>query len=164
LQDVTGFMVGTRSEHGGIIKDGAKMVSAVANSVVPKFTFIIGNSNGAGNYAMCGKAYDPRMIFSWPTSQISVMGGAQASKTLLSIKLSSLKKTGGAISEEVQKKMLADIQKIYDEQTGPLYAAARLWTDGIIDPRDTRQIVSTGIAMADHVPEIPRFNVGVIQV
>jgi 3-methylcrotonyl-CoA carboxylase beta subunit len=103
------------------------------------------------------------MIFSWPTSQISVMGGAQASKTLLSIKLSSLKKTGGAISEEVQKKMLADIQKIYDEQTGPLYAAARLWTDGIIDPRDTRQIVSTGIAMADHVPEIPKFNVGVIQ-
>ncbi len=164
LQDVTGFMVGTRSEHGGIIKDGAKMVSAVANSVVPKFTFIVGNSNGAGNYAMCGKAYDPRMIFSWPTSQISVMGGTQASKTLLSIKLSSLKKSGGAISEEVQKKMLADIQKIYDEQTGPLYAAARLWTDGIIDPRDTRQIVSTGIAMADHVPEIPRFNVGVIQV
>ncbi len=164
LQDVTGFMVGTRSEHGGIIKDGAKMVSAVANSVVPKFTFIVGNSNGAGNYAMCGKAYDPRLIFSWPTSQISVMGGAQDSKTLLSIKLASLKKSGGAISEEVQKKMLADIQKIYDEQTGPLYAAARLWTDGIIDPRNTRQIVSTGIAMADHVPEIPRFNVGVIQV
>lgn len=163
LQDVTGFMVGTRSEHGGIIKDGAKMVSAVANSVVPKFTFIVGNSNGAGNYAMCGKAYDPRMIFAWPSSQISVMGGAQASKTLLSIKLSSLKKTGGAISEEEQKKMLADIQKIYDEQTGPLYAAARLWTDGIIDPRDTRQIVSTGIAMADHVPEIQKFNVGVIQ-
>ncbi|MFI5202436.1 MAG: acyl-CoA carboxylase subunit beta [Candidatus Kapaibacterium sp.] len=164
LQDVTGFMVGTRSEHGGIIKDGAKMVSAVANSVVPKFTFIIGNSNGAGNYAMCGKAYDPRMIFSWPTSNISVMGGAQASKTLLSIKLSSLKKTGGSITEEVQKKMLAEIHDRYDEQTGPLYAAARLWTDGIIDPRDTRQIVSTGIAMADHVPEIPRFNVGVIQV
>ena len=164
LQDVTGFMVGTRSEHGGIIKDGAKMVSAVANSVVPKFTFIIGNSNGAGNYAMCGKAYDPRMIFSWPTSQISVMGGAQASKTLLSIKLSSLKKTGGSITDEVQKKMLAEIHDRYDEQTGPLYAAARLWTDGIIDPRDTRQIVSTGIAMADHVPEIPRFNLGVIQV
>ncbi len=164
LQDVTGFMVGTRSEHGGIIKDGAKMVSSVANSVVPKFTFIVGNSNGAGNYAMCGKAYDPRLIFSWPTSQISVMGGAQASKTLLSIKLASMKKSGGAISEEEQKKMLADIQKIYDDQTGPLYAAARLWTDGIIDPRDTRQIVSTGIAMADHVPEIPRYNVGVIQV
>ncbi len=164
LQDVTGFMVGTRSEHGGIIKDGAKMVSAVANSVVPKFTFIVGNSNGAGNYAMCGKAYDPRMIFAWPTSQISVMGGAQASKTLLSIKLSSMKKSGGVISDEDQKKMLADIQKIYDEQTGPLYAAARLWTDGIIDPRQTREIVSTGIAMADHIPEIPKFNVGVIQV
>jgi 3-methylcrotonyl-CoA carboxylase beta subunit len=164
LQDVTGFMVGTRSEHGGIIKDGAKMVSAVANSVVPKFTFIVGNSNGAGNYAMCGKAYDPRMIFSWPTSQISVMGGAQASKTLLSIKLASMKKAGGVISDEDQKKMLADIQKIYDEQTGPLYAAARLWTDGIIDPRQTREIVSTGISMADHVPDIPRFNVGVIQV
>ncbi len=164
LQDVTGFMVGTRSEHGGIIKDGAKMVSAVANSVVPKFTFIVGNSNGAGNYAMCGKAYDPRMIFSWPTSQISVMGGAQASKTLLLIKLASMKKSGGVISEEDQKKMLADIQKIYDEQTGPLYAAARLWTDGIIDPRDTRSIVSTGISMANHVAEIPKFNVGVIQV
>ncbi len=164
LQDVTGFMVGTRSEHGGIIKDGAKMVSAVANSVVPKFTFIVGNSNGAGNYAMCGKAYDPRMIFSWPTSQISVMGGAQASKTLLSIKLASMKKSGGKISDEDQKKMLSDIQKIYDEQTGPLYAAARLWTDGIIDPRDTRSIVSTGISMANHVPNIPKFNVGVIQV
>jgi 3-methylcrotonyl-CoA carboxylase beta subunit len=164
LQDVTGFMVGTRSEHGGIIKDGAKMVSAVANSVVPKFTFIVGNSNGAGNYAMCGKAYDPRMIFSWPTSQISVMGGAQASKTLLSIKLASMKKSGGNISDDDQKKMLADIQKIYDEQTGPLYAAARLWTDGIIDPRDTRSIVSTGISMANHVPNIPKFNVGVIQV
>ena len=163
LQDVTGFMVGSRSEHGGIIKDGAKMVSAVANSVVPKFTFIVGNSNGAGNYAMCGKAYDPRMIFSWPTSQISVMGGAQASKTLLSIKLASMKKTGGAISDEEQKKMLAEIQKIYDEQTGPLYAAARLWVDGIIDPRNTRSIVSTGIAMADHVPELGKFNVGVIQ-
>ncbi len=164
LQDVTGFMVGTRSEHGGIIKDGAKMVSAVANSVVPKFTFIVGNSNGAGNYAMCGKAYDPRMIFSWPTSQISVMGGAQASKTLLSIKLASMKKSGGTISDEVQKQMLADIQKIYDEQTGPLYAAARLWVDGIIDPRDTRSIVSTGISMANHAPNIPKFNVGVIQV
>ncbi|HEY3876889.1 MAG TPA: acyl-CoA carboxylase subunit beta [Candidatus Kapabacteria bacterium] len=163
LQDVTGFMVGSRSEHGGIIKDGAKMVSAVSNSIVPKFTFIVGNSNGAGNYAMCGKAYDPRMIFSWPTSQISVMGGAQASKTLLSIKVASMKKSGGVISDEDQKKMLADIQKIYDEQTGPLYAAARLWVDGIIDPRATREIVSTGIAMANHVPELAKFNVGVIQ-
>ncbi|SRR5579883_3093966 len=163
LQDVTGFMVGSRSEHGGIIKDGAKMVSAVSNSVVPKFTFIVGNSNGAGNYAMCGKAYDPRLIYSWPTSQISVMGGAQASKTLLSIKLASMKKTGGSISDEDQKKMLAEIQKRYDDQTGPLYAASRLWVDGIIDPRETRTIVSTGIAMADHVPEISKFNVGVIQ-
>jgi acetyl-CoA carboxylase carboxyltransferase component len=163
FQDVTGFMVGTRSEHGGIIKDGAKMVSAVANSVVPKFTFIVGNSNGAGNYAMCGKAYDPRLIFVWPTSQISVMGGAQASKTMLSIKLASLKKTGETITEEKQKEMLREIHERYDEQTGPLYAAARLWTDGIIDPRDTRQIISTGIAMASHVPEIAKFNVGVIQ-
>ena len=163
LQDVTGFMVGTRSEHGGIIKDGAKMVSAVANSVVPKFTFIVGNSNGAGNYAMCGKAYDPRLIYAWPTSQISVMGGAQASKTLLSIKLSSLKKTSETITEEKQKEMLREIHSRYDEQTGPLYAAARLWTDGIIDPRDTRQIISTGIAVASHVPEIAKFNVGVIQ-
>jgi len=164
FQDVTGFMVGTRSEHGGIIKDGAKMVNAVANSVVPKFTFIVGNSNGAGNYAMCGKAYDPRLIFSWPTSQISVMGGAQASKTMLSIRLASMKKAGGEISAEDQRSMLAEINNRYNEQTGPLYAAARLWTDGIIDPRHTRQIISTGIAVADHVPEIPKFNVGVIQV
>jgi len=164
FQDVTGFMVGTRSEHGGIIKDGAKMVNAVANSVVPKFTFIVGNSNGAGNYAMCGKAYDPRLIFSWPTSQISVMGGAQASKTMLSIRLASMKKAGGEISAEDQKNMLSEINNRYNEQTGPLYAAARLWTDGIIDPRHTRQIISTGIAVADHVPEIPKFNVGVIQV
>jgi 3-methylcrotonyl-CoA carboxylase beta subunit len=163
LHDVNGFMVGKEAEWSGIIRAGAKMVNAVSNSVVPKIAVICGGSFGAGHYAMCGKAYDPRMIFSWPTSQISVMGGAQASKTLLSIKLSSLKKTGGAISEEVQKKMLSDIQKIYDEQTGPLYAAARLWTDGIIDPRDTRQIISTGIAMASHVPEIAKFNVGVIQ-
>jgi len=163
LQDVTGFMVGTRSEHGGIIKDGAKLVNAVANSVVPKFTFIVGNSNGAGNYAMCGKAYDPRLIYAWPTSQISVMGGAQASKTLLSIKLSSMKKTGGVISDEEQKRMLKEINDRYNEQTGALYAAARLWTDGIIDPRDTRKIISTGIAVANHVKSIPDFNVGVIQ-
>jgi 3-methylcrotonyl-CoA carboxylase beta subunit len=164
LQDVSGFMVGTRSEQGGIIKDGAKMVNAVANSVVPKFTFIVGNSNGAGNYAMCGKAYDPRLIFSWPTSQISVMGGAQASKTLLSIKLGSMKKTGGTISDDEQKRMLKEISDRYNEQTGPLYAAARLWTDGIIDPRDTRKIISTGITAASHVKSIPDFNVGVIQV
>ncbi len=164
LQDVTGFMVGSRSEHGGIIKDGAKMVYAVANSVVPKFTFIVGNSNGAGNYAMCGKAYDPRLIFSWPTGQMAVMGGAQASKTLLSIKLSSLKKTNETISKELQDKMLKEIKDRYDEQTGPLYAAARLWTDGIIDPRETRKIISTGIAMANHVTEIRQFNVGLMQV
>jgi 3-methylcrotonyl-CoA carboxylase beta subunit len=163
LQDVTGFMVGTRSEHGGIIKDGAKLVNAVANSVVPKFTFIVGNSNGAGNYAMCGKAYDPRLIYAWPTSQISVMGGAQASKTLLSIKVSSMKKTGGVISDEEQKRMLKEINDRYNEQTGALYAAARLWTDGIIDPRDTRKIISTGISVANHVKSIADFNVGVIQ-
>ena len=163
LQDVTGFMVGSRSEQGGIIKDGAKMVSAVANSVVPKFTFIIGNSNGAGNYAMCGKAYDPRLIFAWPTASIAVMGGQQASKTLLSIKLSSLKKTGETISPEKQQQMLDEIQQRYEEQTTPLFAAARLWVDGIIDPRLTRSIVSTGITMASHVPQIPKFNVGVIQ-
>jgi acetyl-CoA carboxylase carboxyltransferase component len=163
LQDVTGFMVGSRSEHGGIIKDGAKMVNAVANSVVPKFTFIVGNSYGAGNYAMCGKAYDPRLIYSWPSAQLAVMGGAQASKTLLSIKLASLKKTGDKISEGDQQAMLAEIQRRYDEQTSPVYAAARLWTDGIIDPRMTRSIVSTGIEMASHVPQIPPFSVGVIQ-
>ncbi len=163
LQDVTGFMVGSRSEHGGIIKDGAKMVNAVANSVVPKFTFMVGNSYGAGNYAMCGKAYDPRLIFSWPNALLAVMGGSQASKTMLSIKLGSLKRTGEDLTEAKQKEMLAEIQKRYDEQTGPLYGAARLWTDGIIDPRDTRQIVSTGILMASHVPSVPPFSVGVIQ-
>ena len=163
LQDVTGFMVGTRSEHGGIIKDGAKMVNAVANSIVPKFTFIIGNSYGAGNYAMCGKAYDPRLIFAWPTASIAVMGGQQASKTLLSIRLSSLKKTGETISSEEQQRMLNEIQQRYDEQTSPLFAAARLWVDGIIDPRSTREIVSAGITMASHVPQLSKFNVGVIQ-
>lgn len=163
LQDVTGFMVGSRSEHGGIIKDGAKMVNAVANSVVPKFTFIVGNSYGAGNYAMCGKAYDPRLIYAWPSSQLAVMGGSQASKTLLSIRLASLKKTGDKISDADQQAMLAEIQRRYDEQTGPVYAAARLWTDGIIDPRKTRWIVSTGIEMASHVQQIPPFSVGVIQ-
>ncbi len=163
LQDVTGFMVGSRSEQGGIIKDGAKMVNAVANSVVPKFTFIIGNSYGAGNYAMCGKAYDPRLIYAWPTASLAVMGGAQASKTLLSIKVASLKKTGEVITESKQKEMLAEIQARYDSQTGPLYAAARLWTDGIIDPRETRRIISTGIEMASHNPSVPKFNPGVIQ-
>ncbi|MDP4220353.1 MAG: acyl-CoA carboxylase subunit beta [Bacteroidota bacterium] len=163
LQDVTGFMVGSRSEHGGIIKDGAKLVSAVANSVVPKFTFITGNSYGAGNYAMCGKAYDPRLIFSWHSARLAVMSGAAASKTLLSIKLSSLKKTGETITEEKQKEMLKEIEDRYNDQTGALYGAARLWTDGIIDPRKTREIISLGIEMASHNPDIPKFNPGVIQ-
>jgi acetyl-CoA carboxylase carboxyltransferase component len=163
FQDVTGFMVGSRSEQGGIIKDGAKMVNAVANSVVPKITFITGNSYGAGNYAMCGKAYDPRLIYAWHTSQIAVMGGQQASKTLLSIRIASLKKTGETITDALQKKMLDDIQASYLDHTEPLYAAARLWTDGIIDPRETRKIVSTAIEMASHNPTIPPFNVGVIQ-
>lgn len=163
LQDVTGFMVGSRSEHGGIIKDGAKMVNAVANSVVPKFTFIIGNSYGAGNYAMCGKAYDPRLIYSWHNSQLAVMSGASASKTLLSIKLASLKKTGEQITQEKQTEMLKEIQDRYDSQTNALYGAARLWTDGIIDPRRTREIITLGIEMASHNPDIPKFNPGVLQ-
>ncbi len=164
LQDVTGFMVGTRAEQGGIIKDGAKMVNAVANSTVPKFTFIIGNSYGAGNYAMCGKAYDPRLIFAWPSANIAVMGGAQASKTLLTIKMAQLEKQGRTIGEDEQKEMLREIQGRYDEQTNPLYAAARLWVDGIVDPRETRSIISRGISVASHNLEVPRFNPGVIQV
>jgi len=163
LQDVTGFMVGTRSEHGGIIKDGAKMVNAVANSVVPKITFVIGNSYGAGNYAMCGKAYDPRFIFAYPTAQIAVMGGAQASKTLLSIKLASLEKTGKTISSQDQANMLAEIQSNYERQTNPYYAAARLWVDGIIDPATTREVISACIDAASHNPEIPDLKIGVIQ-
>lgn len=164
LQDVTGFMVGTRAEQGGIIKDGAKMVNAVSNSTVPKFTFIIGNSYGAGNYAMCGKAYDPRLIYAWPSANISVMGGAQASKTLLTIKVAQLKKQGKSISEEEQKEMLQEIQERYERSTHPLYAAARLWVDGVVDPRETRRIISTGILMASHNKEIPKFNPGVLQV
>jgi 3-methylcrotonyl-CoA carboxylase beta subunit len=163
LQDVTGFMVGSRSEHGGIIKDGAKMVNAVANSVVPKFTFMIGNSYGAGNYAMCGKAYDPRLIYSWHNAQLAVMGGAQASKTLLSLRVATLAKTGEKITPEKEQELLQEIQKRYDDQSGALYGAARLWTDGIIDPRETRSIISLGIEMASHNPEIPKFNPGVIQ-
>ncbi len=164
LQDVTGFMVGTRAEQGGIIKDGAKMVNAVSNSTVPKFTFIVGNSYGAGNYAMCGKAYDPRLIYAWPSANIAVMGGAQASKTLLTIKLAQLQKSGETISEDIQQEMLKEIQDRYSEQTNPLYAAARLWVDGIIDPRETRKIISRGLAMASHNHEIPKFNPGVLQV
>jgi acetyl-CoA carboxylase carboxyltransferase component len=163
FQDVTGFMVGSRAEKGGIIKDGAKMVNAVANSVVPKFTFIVGNSYGAGNYAMCGKAYDPRLIFAWPTAQIAVMGGKQASETLLAIKVRQMEKGGQQLSPEAGKQLLADIQRRYSRETDPYFAAARLWVDGIIDPAETREVVSTGIAMAAHNPEIPKFNPGVIQ-
>ena len=163
LQDVTGFMVGSRAEKGGIIKDGAKMVNAVANSVVPKFTFIVGNSYGAGNYAMCGKAYDPRLIFAWPTAQIAVMGGKQASETLLSIKIRQMEKGGEHLSPEAGKQLLADIQRRYGRETDPYFAAARLWVDGIIDPAETRDVVSMGIAMALNNPEIPKFNPGVLQ-
>lgn len=164
FQDVTGFMVGKRAEQGGIIKDGAKMVNAVANSVVPKFTFFVGNSYGAGNYAMCGKAYDPRLIFAWPTAQIAVMGGKQASETLLRIKLNQMEKGGKHVSESDQKKLLDEIQSRYLKEADPYYAAARLWVDGIIDPVETRHIVSRGIAIANNNPDIPQFNPGVIQV
>ena len=163
LQDVTGFMVGSRSEQGGIIKDGAKMVNAMSNSVVPKFTFIMGNSYGAGNYAMCGKAYDPRLIFAWPSAQIAVMGGKQAANTLLQIQVAASKKKGEPLSEEETQALLNSIQARYDEQTSPYYAASRLWVDGIINPLDTRKIISTGIEMADHQGELPKFNPGVIQ-
>jgi len=163
LQDVTGFMVGSRAEHGGIIKDGAKMVNAVSNSVVPKITIIMGNSFGAGNYAMCGKAYDPRFIFAWPTAQIAVMGGKQASETLLSIKLSQLEKEGRTISQEEKEKFLKEIVEQYNMQMNPLYAAARLWIDDIIDPRETRNIVAYCLELVNENPHIPPFNPGVIQ-
>lgn len=143
---------------------GLKMVNTVANSTVPKFTFIIGNSYGAGNYAMCGKAYDPRLIFAYPSANIAVMGGTQASKTMLTIKLSQLKKEGKSISVEDQELMLKEIQDRYNEQTKPIYAASRLWVDGIINPLDTRQIISRGISMASHNHVIPKFNTGVFQV
>lgn len=164
LQDVTGFMVGTRAEQGGIIKDGAKLVNAVANSVVPKFTIIMGNSYGAGNYAMCGKAYDPRLIYAWPTAQIAVMGGSQAAKTLLHIRVASLEKSGEKLSPEQQQTMLKDIQSRYDATTTPLYAASRLWVDGIIDPADTRDVISRGIAVASHQGVLPPPKNGVFQV
>ncbi len=163
LQDVTGFMVGSRSEHGGIIKDGAKMVSAVSTSVVPKFTVIIGNSYGAGNYAMNGKAYDPRLIFAWPTSEMAVMSGAAASKVLLQIEEARLKKLGEVITPEKEKALLENIQQKYNEQISPYYAAARLWTDAIINPTDTRKWISMGIDMANHKPITERYNVGAIQ-
>jgi len=163
LQDVTGFMVGSRAEHGGIIKDGAKMVNAVANSVVPKFTFIIGNSYGAGNYAMCGRAYDPRFIFAWPTAQIAVMSGSSAAKTLLQIKVAGLKAKGEKITSQEEEKLLEEITRTYNDQLSPYYAAARLWVDGIIDPLETRKIIALGIEAANQSPITEKFNVGVIQ-
>ncbi|QNF35540.1 acyl-CoA carboxylase subunit beta [Adhaeribacter swui] len=163
LQDVSGFMVGSKAEHGGIIKDGAKMVNAMANSVVPKLTIIIGNSYGAGNYAMCGKAYDPRLIFAWPTAQMAVMSGAAAANTLLQIQVASLKSKGETITPEAEKELLEKITSTYNEQLSPYYAAARLWVDGIIDPLETRQVISMGIAAANQAPLEKAFNVGVIQ-
>ncbi len=164
LQDVTGFMVGSKAEHGGIVKDGAKMVNAVANSVVPKFTVIVGNSNGAGNYAMCGKAYDPRLIISWPGSKMAVMGGEQAAQVLLQIEKSKLKKEGKIIDPKKEKQLLDKIKSKYEKQTHAYYAAARLWTDAVINPLETRKWISLGIAAANHAPIKKKFNMGVLQV
>jgi 3-methylcrotonyl-CoA carboxylase beta subunit len=164
VQDVTGFMVGSKSEHGGIIKDGAKMVNAVSNSVVPKFTVIVGNSYGAGNYAMCGKAYDPRLIFAWPSAELAVMGGTQAAKVLAQIEASSLKAKGEVVDEVKEKELFDKIKARYDAQVSPYYAAARLWTDAIIDPLETRTWISMGIEAANHAPIEKKFNMGVIQV
>ena len=163
LHDVTGFMVGSKSEHGGIIKDGAKMVNAMANSVVPKFSIIIGNSYGAGNYAMCGKAYDPRLIVAWPTAEIAVMSGAAAAKTLLQIEVAKLKEKGEQIDSKKEKAMFDKIKARYDEQSSPYYAARNLWVDAIIDPIDTRKIISMGIEMAAHQKSLPEYKVGVLQ-
>jgi len=163
IQDVTGFMVGSKAEHGGIIKDGAKMVNAVANSVVPKITIITGNSYGAGNYAMCGKAYDPRFIYAYPSAKIAVMGGSQASSVLLDIKIKQLQKSGEVLSDEAKKKILDDIKNSYDAKSNPLYGAARLWVDEIIDPLQTREIISRSLEACSNNPEIPKFNPGVIQ-
>lgn len=164
LQDVTGFMVGSKSEHGGIIKDGAKMVNAVSNSVVPKFTVVVSNSYGAGNYAMCGKAYDPRLIVAWPSAELAVMSGNSAAKVLLQIETASLKKQGKEISKEEEKELYDKIKARYDQQISPYYAAARLWTDAVIDPLDTRKWISMGIEAANHAPIEKPFNLGVIQV
>ena len=164
LQDVTGFMVGSRSEQSGIIKDGAKMVNAVANSIVPKITIIIGNSYGAGNYAMCGKAYDPRFIYAWPTAKIAVMGGEQAAKTLLQIQVAGMKAKGKEVTPEEEKEMLEKIMQQYQRQTTPYYAAARLWVDAIIDPLLTRQHIAEAIAAANHNPVLPAMANGVFQV
>lgn len=164
LQDVTGFMVGSKSEHGGIIKDGAKMVNAVSNSVVPKFTIVVGNSYGAGNYAMCGKAYDPRLIAAWPSAELAVMSGNSAAKVLLQIETASLKKQGKEITPEVEKELYDKIKARYDEQVSPYYAASRIWTDAVIDPLETRHWISTGIEAANHAPIEKKFNLGIIQV
>jgi acetyl-CoA carboxylase carboxyltransferase component len=164
LQDVTGFMVGSKSEHGGIIKDGAKMVNAVSNSVVPKFTIIIGNSYGAGNYAMCGKAYDPRLIAAWPSAELAVMSGNSAAKVLLQIEKASLKKKGEKITSEKEEELFENIKSRYDNQISPYYAAARIWTDAVINPLDTRTWVSMGIEAANHSPIEMKFNLGVVQV
>jgi len=164
LQDITGFMVGSRSEHAGIIKDGAKMVNAVANSVVPKITFILGNSYGAGNYAMCGKAYDPRFIYAWPSAKIAVMGGEQAAKTLLQIEVASLKAKGQEITAEKEESLLKEMMDKYARQTTAVYAAARLWVDAIIDPKDTRKIISENLSAANHNPHMEEFKTGVLQV
>ncbi len=164
LQDVTGFMVGSKSEHGGIIKDGAKMVNAVSNSVVPKFTIIIGNSYGAGNYAMCGKAYDPRLIVAWPSAELAVMSGNSAAKVLLQIETASLKKKGEKITEAQENELFNKIKQRYDNQISPYYAASRLWTDAVIDPLDTRKYISLGIEAANHAPIEKPFNMGVVQV
>lgn len=164
LQDVTGFMVGSKSEHGGIIKDGAKMVNAVSNSVVPKFTVVVGNSYGAGNYAMCGKAYDPRLIFAWPSAELAVMGGTQAAKVLAQIEASALKAKGEEVNEEKEKELFDKIKARYDAQVSPYYAASRIWTDAVIDPLETRTWISMGIEAANHAPIEKKFNLGVIQV
>jgi acetyl-CoA carboxylase carboxyltransferase component len=164
LQDVTGFMVGSRSEHAGIIKDGAKLVNAVANSVVPKITIITGNSYGAGNYAMCGKAYDPRFIYAWPSAKIAVMGGEQAAKTLAQIQVAGMKAKGREVTQEEEKHLLDTIKGRYEKQTSPYYAAARIWVDAIIDPIETRKVISEGIKAANHNPDIPAFKTGVFQV
>ncbi len=163
VHDVSGFMVGSRSEQGGIIKDGAKMVSAMANSVVPKFTIVVGNSYGAGNYAMCGRAYDPRLMFGWPSAQIAVMSGKSAANTLLQIQVASRKSKGQEVSPEEEKNLLDEITSRYEKELSPYYAAARLWVDGIIDPLDTRKVISMGIEAANHAPIEKRYNVGVIQ-
>lgn len=164
LQDVTGFMVGSKSEHSGIIKDGAKMVNAVSNSVVPKFTVVIGNSYGAGNYAMCGKAYDPRLIVAWPSAELAVMSGNSAAKVLLQIETASLKKKGEEITPEKEAALFKEIKSRYDKQISPYYAAARIWTDAVINPLDTRTWISMGIEAANHAPIEKKFNMGVLQV